>query len=294
MTRLKNEHLIRLATYGAVGVASILVCIKTYAWYVSGSLSIQASLIDSSLDACASLVNFFALRHALRPADADHRFGHGKAESLSSLGQSVFIAIASIWIAKEVIYRTAHPEPFVFNSTTLIVMVFASFLTLMLILGQQYVIKRTGSLGISADSLHYKTDFLTDLSVLGSFFISTYFGWRWFDTLVGALIALYIFHSSWRIAKDAFDVLMDKELPPDILARITAIVLQNPEVLGVHDLRTRTSGQYKFIQLHLDLDEALSFKEAHRISEDVMNAINTEFPDAEVLVHQDPILTTKE
>ena len=290
MQKLSNADLTKLATYGAILVALILVFGKAFAWYITDSLSIQASLIDSILDAFASVVNLIAVHHALRPADKEHRFGHGKAEALAGMGQSIFIIISSGWLLAEVIKRTLSPEPLFFSSLAAGVMVVATILTFLLVLGQRYVIHRTQSLAISADSLHYQTDLLSNVAVLLSFYLSAYFTLPYFDTAVGGIISFYLLYSSWNIAKKAFDILMDRELPDKVIRRIMKTAKGHPQVRGVHDLRTRSSGQSEFIQMHLDLDKDLSLEKAHVIAEEVAAEINKIYPRAEVLIHQDPIL----
>lgn len=289
MQKISDANLVKLATCGAIAVASALVLGKVYAWHVTGSLSIQASLVDSLLDMFASLLNFVAIYHALRPADDEHRFGHGKAEALASLGQSVFIGVSAVWLLKEVGMRLYNPAPLIFNNLAIIVMIGAIVLTFFLVLGQRYVINRTKSLAVSSDSLHYQTDLLSNIGVLLSFYLSSYFNISYFDTGVGALISIYLLHSTWIIAKKAFDILMDRELPGDVIENITKIAKNHHKVLGIHDLRTRSSGQSEFIQMHLDLDKDISLHHAHIIADEVATAINRIYPNAEVIIHQDPV-----
>ncbi len=289
MSTRSDQSIIKLITCGALAVASLLVISKAFVWHITGSLSIKASLVDSLLDACASFINFIAIYHALRPADAEHKFGHGKAEALASLGQSIFITFSAGWLLKEVVERIHTPHPVIFSLFAVYVMVGAVVLTLLLVIGQRYVINRTGSLAIEADSLHYQTDLFTNMGVLLSFFLSSYFSVAFFDTAVGALIAIYILYTSWKIAKKAFDILMDRELPDDVLEKITEIAKNHAQVLGIHDLKTRSSGQNEFIQMHLDLDKDLTLEIAHAIAEEVASEINRVFPKAEVIIHQDPI-----
>ncbi|MBY0281658.1 MAG: cation diffusion facilitator family transporter [Alphaproteobacteria bacterium] len=289
MQKISDENLVKLATCSAIVVASILVAGKGYAWYLTSSLSIKASLVDSLLDGFASLLNFVAIYHALRPADNEHRFGHGKAEALASLGQSIFIAISAAWLLREVIWRLYNPEQLIFSPLAIIVMISASVLTFTLILGQRYVISKTQSLAVSSDSLHYQTDLMSDLGVLLSFYLSSYFTISYFDTGVGALISVYLLYSTWIIAKKALDILMDRELPDEIIESITKIAQSHHKVLGIHDLRTRSSGQNEFIQMHLDLDKDMSLYQAHSIAEEIAAEINKVYPKAEVIIHQDPV-----
>ena len=284
-----NTFLITSATYGAVGVAAILIAAKFFAWMRTDSLSLQASLIDSLLDMVASIINLLVVRQALKPADKEHRFGHGKAEALGGLGQSAFIAGSAVWLLIDVTHRLINPLPIQGAQIGSFVMIIASILTLLLVLYQRYVIKRTRSLAIAADSLHYLGDFYTNIGVLVSLNVSVLLGWTHLDSLVGAGIAAYILHSSWKISQRSLDVLMDRELPDAARLQITKIALSHPRVWGVHDLRTRSAGVQDFIQMHLDMDEKLSLLEAHDIANDVELAVQDAFPHAEVIIHQDPI-----
>lgn len=284
-----HKMLITTATYSAVGVAGILIAAKFFAWMKTDSLSLQASLIDSLLDMLASVINLLVVRQALKPADEEHRFGHGKAEALGGLTQSAFIAGSAVWLIIDAIHRLIHPHPLQDGKTGSLIMIFASFLTILLVLYQRYVVKQTRSLAISADSLHYLSDLYTNIGVLVSLNISVLFGWTRLDSLVGTGIAAFILHSSWTIGRRSLDVLMDRELPDDARLQITKIALEHPRVWGVHDLRTRSAGLQDFIQMHLDMDEKLSLLEAHDVAHDVELAVQKAFPQAEVIIHQDPI-----
>jgi len=283
----RHKTLVKSATYSAVIVAAILIAAKFFAWIRTDSLSLQASLIDSLLDIMASIINLLVVRQALKPADAEHRFGHGKAEALSGLGQSAFIAGSAIWLIIDALHRLISPHPLQGNRIGSIVMVVAIILTLLLVLYQRYVIKKTRSLAISADSLHYLGDLYANIGVLMSLNISTFFEWERLDSLVGAGIAVYILHTSWSIARRSLDVLMDRELSNETRLRIMEIALANPRVLGVHDLRTRSAGFQDFIQMHLDIDETVSFLEAHDVGDAVEKALQSAFPHAEIIIHQD-------
>ncbi|MBM3633540.1 MAG: cation diffusion facilitator family transporter [Alphaproteobacteria bacterium] len=284
-----TKLLVSLASYASVVVAAILILAKFFAWMRSDSLSLQASLIDSLLDITASVINLLVLRQALKPADKEHRFGHGKAEALGGLGQSAFIAGSAVWIIIDAIHRLIYPHPLQESLTGSIVMILAIVLTLLLVIYQRYVINQTRSLAISADSLHYLGDLYTNIGVLISLNVSFLFGWTRLDPLVGAGIAGYILYTSWVIGQKSLDVLMDRELPDEERLRITEIVLQNPLVWGIHDLRTRSAGLQDFIQMHLDMDEKMSLLEAHDVANDVELALQKAFPHAEIIIHQDPL-----
>lgn len=287
-SEFSHTFLLKSATIAAVSVAALLIIGKTYAHQLTGSLSIEASLLDSLLDGFVSIINFFAVRKALTPADDDHRFGHGKVEALAGLFQSLFIAGSSIWLLKEVILRITSPEIVIYNAAAVGVMIAATVLTLILVLWQRYVIKHTNSIAIAADSLHYQTDIATNIGVLISFFLSTFFSIPALDCIVAVLIAVYIFKTSYEIGRRSFDILMDRELPDTIADQIKALAWQHPSVRGVHDLRTRSSGQHTFIQMHLDLDANLTLHDSHEISEDIEQKVVAMFPDADIIIHQDP------
>ena len=284
-----NKLLVTTATYAAVLVAAFLILAKFFAWMRTDSLSLQASLIDSLLDMVASVINLLVVRQALKPADDEHRFGHGKAEALGGLGQSAFIAGSAVWLIIDAAHRLINPHPLQESGTGSFVMILAIFLTLILVGYQRYVIKRTRSLAISADSLHYLGDLYMNMGVLISLNLSVFLGWIHLDSLVGAGIAVYILYTSWTIGRRALDVLMDRELPDEERMRITEIVLSNPRVWGIHDLKTRSAGLQDFIQMHLDMDEKLSLLDAHDVASDIEMALQEAFPHAEIIIHQDPV-----
>jgi ferrous-iron efflux pump FieF len=285
---LSHKMLMTLATYGAVGVAAVLIGAKLFAWMQTDSLSLQASLIDSLLDIFASIINLFVIRHALKPADEEHRFGHGKAEALGGLGQSTFIAGSAVWLMIEATHRLVHPVPLQEGFIGTVIMIFAIVLTFGLVTFQRYVVRKTRSLAISADSMHYLSDLFANIGVLISLNLSIFLGWVYLDVLVGIGIAVYILYTSWEIGRRSLDVLMDRELADAAREQIMEIALQHPHIWGVHDLRTRSTGLQDFIQMHLDMDETLSLLEAHDIGNDVEAAIQKAFPHAEIIIHQDP------
>lgn len=285
-----SHKLTQYASKFAILVALTLVFFKFWAWRVTHSVSLQASLIDSLLDMVASIINFFMIRTALKPADAEHRFGHGKAEALGGIGQSVFIAASALWLLIETIQRLIDPVQIQQTILGSKVMVFAIILTSILVLFQMYVIKRTRSLAIEADCLHYKSDIILNLGVLISLNLSSILDWERLDPFVGASLSIYILYSSWQIAKKSLNVLMDHELPEEVRHKILNLILNHKDVLGVHELRTRSSGQKEFIQMHLDLDGHQSLQSAHEIGDAICKTIMEHFPNAEVIIHQDPII----
>ena len=287
VTRERAGQLMRRATYASVTVACILILAKLIAWQATGSVSLLATLVDSMLDGLASLVNLVAVRHALSPADAEHRFGHGKAEALAGLGQALLITGSALYLLVESSQRLLQPEPLTAVGLGMGVMVLSIVLTGALLAFQRHVIRLTGSTAISADELHYRTDLLVNGSVLLALGLS-YWGWQGFDALAALFIALYILSSAVGIVRQASDHLMDRELPDSEREAIQALVRQHPRVRGMHDLRTRQSGVAIFIQLHLELDDELDLLSAHSISDEVEQVLQQAYPGAEIIIHLDP------
>ncbi len=281
-------RLMRAATYASVGVAVVLIIAKFWAYLVTDSVSMLSTLIDSILDALASLVSLVAVHHALQPADREHRFGHGKAEPLAGLAQAAFISGSAVFLLMEAVRRIIHPRAIEQSDAGIAVMIISIVLTLGLVGFQRMVIRKTGSIAIGADSLHYQADLLVNISVVAVLYIVSRFNLPLLDPLLAVAIAIYIVHGAWRIALTALDVLMDRELPDADRQKIRTIALAHPEVTRVHDLRTRTSGQLIFIQFDMEMDGSLTLKRAHDVSLKVMRQIEEVFPNAEIFIHQDP------
>ena len=283
----ETAKLLRLATYASISVAVILIIAKLIAWGLSDSVSLLATLIDSVLDALASLINLIAVRHALTPADKEHRFGHGKAEALAGLSQSMFIAGSAGFLLLEVGHRIVSPIEVEAAGTGIAVMIFSIAATLLLLGFQQHVIRKTNSTAIKADALHYRTDVLVNGSVIAALWLSVQ-GWAGFDALFALAIGIYILYSAWEIITLSYDHLMDRELPDEQREEIKQLVLKHKQARGLHDLRSRHSGTITFIQLHLELDDDLSLLEAHKISDEVEASLLEAFPESEIIIHIDP------
>ncbi|HSX70724.1 cation diffusion facilitator family transporter [Pseudomonas subflava] len=282
-----HARLLRRATAAALVTALLLATAKAVAWWLSGSVSLLAGLTDSLLDGAASLLNLIAVHYALRPADEDHRYGHGKAEALAGLGQALFVGASAVLVGLQALERLRHPEPLGAQALGIAVMLLSLAATLALLLFQRHVVRLTGSTAVRADSLHYRSDLLLNASILLALVLAT-FGWQRQDAVFGLGIALYILWSAVSIVREAVAVLMDEELAPDVSERMHALACAVPGVLGAHDLRTRISGTRWFVQLHLELPGELSLREAHERCVAVERAIRGEYPRAEVLVHADP------
>ena len=288
-----DARIIRRATYAAVSVACILIVMKFFAWWITHSVSLQASLIDSLLDAFASLINMIAVSHALKPADKEHRFGHGKAESIAALGQALFIGGSSLWLLHAAYDRLINPHPVESTETGLVIMGIAIVITFVLVTFQKYVVKKTKSTAIAADMIHYQTDLLTNSAVIVSLLCAEFFSVEEIDPIFGLLIGIYIFWSAWKIMMQAFNVLMDRELDEDERIRILAIIKSHPEVIDVRDLRTRSSGLQQFFQLHLLMDPKLSLEEADRIAEEVEAEVTQAYPKSQVIIRLVPEIPRK-
>lgn len=289
----EGARLLRLATHLSVSVALVLIVAKCYAWWQTDSVAILASLVDSLMDAGASLLNLFAVRYALAPADASHRWGHGKAEAIAGLGQGLFIIASGLFLVSEAIQRLLNPEPLSAFPVGVAVMVITIVLTAGLVAVQSYVIRRTRSTAIRADSLHYRTDLLTNAAVLAALLLAQ-FGWPGVDPLFALAVAAYTLKAAWDIIADAISELLDQELPETQREEIIRVASAHPKVLGVHDLRTRSAGRVDFIELHLELDDHMPLTVAHEVSDDVEEAIMTAMPQADVMIHLDPVSLAEE
>jgi ferrous-iron efflux pump FieF len=290
----ERARLMRRATLASITVAMTLVAGKLAAYLQTGSAAVLSSMVDSLLDFAASAVNWLAVRHALEPADDEHRFGHGKAEPLAGLAQAGFIAASALFLAIEAVGRLIDPRPIANMEIGLGVSLIGIVLTFGLVLYQRRVVRRTGSLAIASDELHYRGDLLVNLGVIAALVAVTEFGFLRADPMFAGVIAAIVLASAIAILRRSYDMLMDRELPDEARRRIVEIVTAEPGVDGVHDLRTRASGPATFIQLHLELDPAMTLIVAHEISDRVEARLAAAFPGAEVIVHQDPFPEARE
>jgi ferrous-iron efflux pump FieF len=288
VTLEEKARLMRLATLFSMAVAILMIGAKLAAWILTGSVALLSTLVDSTLDAVASLVNFLAVRHALQPADQDHSFGHAKAEPLAGLAQSAFIAGSALFLIGESAERLFNPAPIKDPGFGILVMAVAVVVTLALVMFQRFVVQKTGSLAVGADHLHYMGDLMMNGAVIVSLLLSTQLGIALADPVFAMLIALYLIYGSWGIAKRSYNLLMDREMPENMRSRIAEICMATPGIKGVHDLRTRSAGLTDFIQVHLSMDPEISLRQAHDLSDRVEMALTREFPHADVIIHQDP------
>jgi ferrous-iron efflux pump FieF len=276
------------ATYASLGVAGVLIAAKLVVWISTGSVALLSSLVDSLVDIAASLLNFIAVRHAIVPADREHRFGHGKAEPLAALGQSAFLVGSAVLLMFEAVRRLVSPAPVLDPTAGIAVMVFSIIVTLGLVTYQRHVVRHTGSLAIGADELHYRSDLALNLGVIATLAIGSLFRVPLLDPLFGGAVGLWIIYSAAKIARLSLVQLMDQELPDSERARVRAIAESHPDVTAVHDIRTRVAGPTAFIQLHLEMDAGITLLRAHEISDSVEAELQAAFPHAEIMIHEDP------
>ena len=284
----ETGRLMRQASLASMAVAIALIAAKTAAWLLTDSVSMLTSLVDSSLDLVTSLITFFAIREALTPADEDHRFGHGKAEALAGVAQAGFIAASACGVALTVIDRFRHPQPVRSEEIGIAVSALGVVLTLGLMAFQSHVVRKTRSLAVGADKAHYLADFVTNIGVGVGLFLSGRFGEPMIDVAVASCLAVYLVVGAWGIGRTSVDVLMDRELPEQDRRRILEIVSSHPGVRNVHDMRTRSAGLTKFIQLHVVFQPNMSLGRAHVMGDSIEADILEAYPQAEVILHIDP------
>lgn len=285
---IKGTQLKKWAATASLSVAIILITVKLFAYLVTDSVSLLSSLMDSTFDAVASLVTILSIIHAATPADEDHRFGHGKMEALAALTQAVFIFGSAAFLFFESIHRFIEPQRVREADIGIGVMIGSIVLTGLLVVFQNYVIRKTKSVAIAADHLHYKGDLLMNLGVFAALSLSYYSRWPYFDPLFATLIAVSLLWGAKSVSLEAFDILMDKELSPEQRDKIIACIRKHPAVRSVHDLRTRSSGERIFIEFHLELDGSMSLNRAHDVTEEIEKILYDAFPKSEVLIHQEP------
>jgi ferrous-iron efflux pump FieF len=288
--RISEEAAKNSAARLSMLAAAFLIALKTVTGFVTGSISVWASLLDSAMDILASTINYFAVRAAARPADKDHAYGHGKAESLAGLFQSIVIAASGVFLIRESIRRLVIPNRTSSEWIGILTMLVAVGVSVALVVRLRRVARETESPAIHSDAMHYVTDIFTNLSALLALAIVGLTSWQMADPLISIVIAIYILISAVHVGRESIDVLMDRRLPLDVDEQIAEIVGRYREqgVLGFHDLRTRRSGSQKFIDLHLEVERDKRLEDAHDVTVLVLRTIEAEIPRARVHIHTDP------
>lgn len=278
---------VKRSGYLTLTIALAILVLKLWAVIVTNSSSVLASFTDASLDLLVSVLNFSVLRYALRPADDNHRFGHGKAEAVMALLQAAFLTGAALLLLTQTFSRFNKTEVVQQLEFGMWITVLCAGLTLTLVLAQRWIIQRTGSLAVKADLLHYRSDLLMNLLVLGALFLASQ-SFLWVDNLVAVLICGYLLYSAFELAKEALQHLLDEQLPAEQLQRIEQSLLMQPEVLAVEQLKTRQAGPDVFIQLRLVLKDELSLLAAHAIVDQAEERLKALYKQAEVIIHAEP------
>lgn len=276
------------AGIASVAVATILVALKGYASWKTGSAAMLGALADSGLDLIASLVTLYSVRLAAAPADRQHRFGHGKAEAIAAFFQVVLISLSAFWIAAQSVGQLIAGARTSDAGTGIGVALVSVALTLLLVSYQSRVIARTGSLAIGADRIHYQSDLALNAAVIAALLLDQMAGIRGADAVVGAGIALWLLYNAYTASQKAIDQLMDHEWPEERRRAFVEVANRHPELRGIHDLRTRTAGHHDFVQFHVWVDPDMTVGAAHRVMDEVEDKLREAFPGVEILIHPDP------
>jgi ferrous-iron efflux pump FieF len=284
----ERARLTSRAAMASISMALFLVALKGYASWDTGSVAMLGSLADTTLDLVASLITFFGVRWAAMPADEEHRYGHGKAEALAALIQVILIAFSAVAIAWRSFDRLRSGEPTQGLELGVGVSLIAMAATFGLLAYQRYVIRKTGSVAIMTDHVHYQSDLLLNLSVIAALVLDQMFGWHLADPLLGFVIAAWLLYGAWNAASHSVDQLMDREWPEDEREAFLAAAAEYPELAGLHDLRTRTSGAHRFVQFHVWVPADWTVREAHRKMDAVEEKLQHRFPGCEIIIHLDP------
>ena len=287
-TLAERARLTRSAAFASIAMAVFLSGLKGWAAWRTGSTAMLGSLADTALDLIASLATLAGVWIAAQPADREHRFGHGKAEALAAIVQVMLIAVSAAGIAYRAISQLAGEPQTAAAAEGIGVSAVAILATFALLGWQRHVIRKTGSLAIKTDNVHYQSDLLLNLAVIAALALDQYAGIAKADQLFGLGIALWLAWGAWRAASEAADQLLDREWPDDKRQRFVEVVARHPELTTLHDLRTRTSGMHDFVQFHVGLPPDMTVREAHDVVERVESALREEFPGTEVLIHIDP------
>nr|WP_294847721.1 cation diffusion facilitator family transporter [uncultured Sphingomonas sp.] len=288
ITAAERAKLTTRAALASIAMATFLVALKGYAAWKTDSVAMLGSLADTSLDLIASLITLIGVRWAATPADDEHRFGHGKAEALAALIQVILITISALGIAWRAIDRLRSDQPTEGMEFGVGVSVIAMLATVALLGYQRHVIRKTGSVAIQTDNVHYQSDLLLNLSVIAALVLDQFFGFTKADPIFGIAIAIWLIWGAYHAASDSIDQLMDREWDDEKRQRFIDMIRTHPEMEGIHELKTRTSGGHDFAQFHIWLDPKMNIEDAHRVMEEIEARIRKEFPGTEVLIHPDP------
>jgi cation diffusion facilitator family transporter len=284
----ETAALTRRVTLLSVATAAVLVALKAVAWLASGSVALLASLADSGLDLIASLATFFAVRYAAAPPDAEHRFGHGKAEAFASLFQAGLVFASAALICREAVGDLMSPRPLRAEGWAVAVMAISTVLTGGLIAAQTRVLRRTGSVAVSGDRAHYASDLASNLVALAGIAASAWLGVAGFDAAAALIVAALLLWGAIGVFRAASGQLLDRELSPESRSQIIELITRDRRITGVHQLRTRAAGPFVHMQMHIDLDPQLSLADAHEVLVAAEKRVLEDFPSADIIMHADP------
>jgi len=282
------NRLNRSAALASIAVALLLLGLKAWAALSTGSTAMLGSLADTGLDLIASLATLAGVWVAAQPDDDNHRFGHGKAEALAAMFQVVLISISALGLAARAVQQLFAGGRIAAAGDGIVVSAIAMAATVALVVWQRHVIRRTNSLAIATDNVHYQSDLLLNLAVIAALSLDQFLGWSGADAVFGLAIALWLGWGAWSASQTAIEQLMDREWPDDKKHRFIEVLARHPELRGVHDLRTRTAGNRDFVQFHVWVDGAMTVAAAHDVMDQIEAKILSEFPGIEILIHPDP------
>jgi len=285
-----SDKILKTSTYITVSGVSLIILVKIMGWFMTSSVIILASLVDSLLDVCVSTMNLLAVHYSLRPADNKHRFGHGKIEDLAVFSQAVFFGLSGIGLIMAAIQRFYNPHDSVVetSSISMWIMSFSIVVTVVIISFQYYALSKSKSNVIKADSMHYFSDFLTNIMALIGIFVTSHWKIPSIDSVTAIGIAVYIIYNAYKLLITSFNNLLDQELDEEQRQIIIEILNSHKEVISFHDLKTRRVGAKPFIQFHIVLDSEMKLKKSHNIVTDLEEQVMKKIPDAEIIIHQDP------
>lgn len=276
------------AGLASVTVAAVLIALKAYASWSTGSAAMLGSLADSGLDLIASLITLYSVRLAATPADRHHRFGHGKAEAIAALVQVVLISLSAFWLGVHSIGRLLAGARSADAQTGIAVSIISAVVTLLLVGYQRRVVARTGSLAIGTDKAHYQSDLFLNAAVIAALLLDQTVGIKGADAVAGIGIALWLLYNAWLASDRAIDELMDKEWSEERRRAFVEVANRHPELRGIHDLRTRTAGGRDFVQFHVWVDPDMSVGAAHQVMDEIEDRLREAYPGVEILIHPDP------
>ena len=283
-----RAKLTRSAAFASIAVAALLAGMKVWAVWRTGSTAMLGSLADTVLDLVASIATLAGVWVAAQPADEDHRFGHGKAEALAAMFQVVLISFSAAGILFRAISQLLAGAKTRAADDGIVVSVIAIAATLALLAWQRHVIHKTGSIAIATDHLHYKSDLALNAAVIAALALEQYAHLGGADAAFGIAIALWLGWGAFRASGEAVNQIMDREWPEEKREEFLAVLARHPDLRGVHDLRTRTSGAHDFVQFHASVDPGMTVEDAHRVMDEIEDDLARAFPGVEVLIHPDP------